>query len=91
MRVCAGSTESEGQRDLEILTITTSDVSGGGGGGGWPLYGARAGPSNKKRPLILHTQCVFSRCRDLNVQWLRAQIGLVGQMPKLFSGTIREV
>ena len=28
--------------------------------------------------------------RDLNVKWLREQIGLVGQEPKLFAFSIRE-
>jgi ABC-type multidrug transport system fused ATPase/permease subunit len=28
--------------------------------------------------------------RDLNIQWLRSQIGYVGQEPRLFAGTVRE-
>ena len=28
--------------------------------------------------------------RELNVKWLRQQIGLVGQEPVLFSGTIHD-
>jgi ATP-binding cassette, subfamily B (MDR/TAP), member 1 len=73
--------------NLEILPGTTHALVGPSGCGKSSMMGLIERFYDPKAGRILLDGVDI---RELNVRWLRSQMGFVGQMPSLFRGTIRE-